>query len=65
MWYWWVSGILCWLMSAACIISTIVELKMGKVSPRGPKAVDFWGAVAFHGITAILALWLIAKALAH
>jgi len=65
MWYWWALGILCWLMSAICIISTIVELKIGKVSLSGPKAADFWGAVFFHGITAVLALWLLGKAVFH
>jgi len=62
MWYWWVTGIAVWLASAACILSTIFELKAGKVSPVGKKAEDFWGAVAFHGVTAVLALWLVGKA---
>lgn len=63
MWYWWVLTIIVWLASAACIISTIVELKQGKTGPAGPKAGEFWGAVVFHGATAILALWLLGKAL--
>lgn len=63
MWYWWLSAIIVWLASAACIISTIVELKQGKTGPKGPKQTDFWGAVVFHGVTAILALWLLGKAL--
>jgi len=63
MWYWWVLAFITWLASAACIISTILDLKAGKVSPRGPKPEDFWGAVAFHGATAILALWLLGKAI--
>ncbi|MDQ7823686.1 MAG: hypothetical protein RDV48_12885 [Candidatus Eremiobacteraeota bacterium] len=63
MWYWWLGAVLVWIMSAACIISTIAEMKTGKTGPRGPKAGDFWGAVAFHGITAILVFWLVGKAL--
>jgi hypothetical protein len=41
----------------------MVELKQGKTGPKGPKAGEFWGAIAFHGSTAILALWLLGKAL--
>ena len=63
MWYWWVLTIIVWLASAVCIISTMVELKQGKTGPKGPKAGEFWGAIAFHGSTAILALWLLGKAL--
>ena len=63
MWYWWILCILTWFMSAACIISTIVELRQGKGGPKGPKAGEFWGAVVFHGSTAILVLWFLAKAL--
>jgi hypothetical protein len=63
MWYWWVLMILVWLTSAACIISTMAELKQGKTGPKGPKAGEFLGAIIFHGATAILALWLLLKAL--
>jgi hypothetical protein len=63
MWYWWVGAIIVWLASAICIISTMVELKQGKTGPVGPKAGEFWGAVVFHGATAILVLWLLLKAL--
>jgi hypothetical protein len=59
MWYWWLITIVVWLASAICIISTIIETKMGKTGPRGPKLADYWGAVVFHGSTAILVLWLI------
>jgi hypothetical protein len=64
-WYWWVLGLIVWLASAACIISTIFDLKSGKVSPAGKGAGEFWGAVVFHGSTALLALFLIGKALAR
>lgn len=60
MWYWWVSGIVVWLASAACIIGTLVETR---TKPSGWGTWDFWGAVGFHGATAILALWLISKAM--
>ena len=63
MWYWWVLAILVWLVSAGCIISTIIEHKQGKTGPAGPKAAEYWGAVAFHGSTAIVALWLLGKAI--
>ncbi len=63
MWYWWLAGIATWLMSAGCIIDTIVKMKQNKSGPSGPKAGDFWGAVIFHGATAILALWFIKKAI--
>jgi len=63
MWYWWAGAIIAWLASAGCIISTIVEVKQGKSGPKGPKAGEYWGAVVFHGVTAILALWLAGKAL--
>lgn len=63
MWYWWILAILVWLISAVCIISTIIEHKKGKTGPAGPKAGEYWGAVAFHGSTAILALWLLGKAI--
>jgi len=47
-------------MSAGCIIGTIWEIAVGKADLRKG---DFWGGVAFHGSTAILALWLLLKAL--
>ncbi|MBI5499842.1 MAG: hypothetical protein HY907_06340 [Deltaproteobacteria bacterium] len=63
MWYWWLATILVWLASAACIVSTLIEMKLGKTGPRGPKLEDFWGAVGFHGATAVLVLWLLGKSL--
>jgi hypothetical protein len=63
MWYWWAVTIVTWLLSAACIISTITDARNGKSGPSGPKAAEYWGAVAFHGVTAILALWFLGKAI--
>ena len=61
MWYWWVSGIVVWLVSGMCMIGTVIEMKMGKY---GWADKGFWGAVAFHGVSAILALWLVWMAVA-
>ena len=63
MWYWWIAAIIVGLLSAVCIISTMIEFKQGKTGPTGPKSGDFWGAVVFHGVSAILALWLLSKAI--
>ena len=60
MWYWWVAGIVVWLASATCIVGTLIEMRM---KPYGWGTWDFWGAVLFHGATAILALWLVSKAM--
>jgi len=59
-WVWLVASIVVWLASAACIIGTLVEVARGKNSVRKG---DFWGGVAFHGVTAVAALWLLMKAL--
>jgi len=56
---WFIASIIVWLASFICIITTIHELATGK---NNLKKLDFWGAVIFHGITAILALWLFLKA---
>ena len=63
-WGWLIGAIVVWLASAGCIIGTIVELAQGKPKSRAKgKKAEFWGGVAFHGATAILALWLLLKAL--
>jgi len=59
-WAWLIAAVVVWLLSAACIISTMYEVGTGKSNLRKG---DFWGAVVFHGGTAILALWLLLKAL--
>jgi len=59
-WLWFTGAAIVWLASAACIIGTIWELATGKADLRKG---DFWGGVAFHGVTAILALWLLLKGL--
>ena len=61
-WGWFIAAIVVWLASAGCIIGTIAELARGR--PKGKcKKAEFWGGVAFHGGTAILALWFLLKAL--
>jgi hypothetical protein len=57
---WFIAALVVWIISAACIIGTIYECVVGKANLR--KA-DFWGGIAFHGGTAIIALWLLLKAL--
>lgn len=58
--WWWIGGIGVWLLSAMCIIGTMVEMRLRKT---GWATMDFWGAALFHGATAILALWMVSKAL--
>ncbi len=60
-WLWWIGAIVVWLASAICIIGTLCGLFVGK--EKATKG-GFWGGVAFHGVTAIIALWLLMKALA-
>ena len=59
-WGWMIAAVIVWLASAGCIIGTMWELFVGKGDLRKG---DFWGGLAFHGTTAILALWLFLKAL--
>ena len=59
-WGWFSLALIVWLASASCAIGTIVEAYGGKGDTRKG---DFWGGVAFHGVTAILALWLFLKAM--
>jgi hypothetical protein len=61
-WGWFVAAIVVWLPSAACIIGTLVEVAMAKTDLKR-KPANFWGGIAFHGATAVLALWLFLKAL--
>ena len=58
---WWIGAIVLWPLSAACILSTLVGVAVGSSRPFKP---DNWGAFVFHGATAILALWLLTRALA-
>ena len=63
MWYWWLLAGVTWLLSAICIISTMIEVRKGKSGPRGPKVAEYWGGVAFHGVTAVSAILFVGKAL--
>jgi len=57
---WLVAALAVWVASAACIVGTIYECAAGRADLKKP---DVWGGIAFHGATAILALWLLLKAL--
>ncbi len=59
-WLWLAGATVVGLASLACAIGTVVEFYTGK---GDLKKADFWGGVAFHGVTAILALWLLLKGL--
>lgn len=59
-WGWLIAAIVAGILSLVCIISTILELGVGKINL---KKGDFWGAVAFHAVTALLALWFFLKAI--
>lgn len=54
-----IGAIVSFLLSLGCIISTMIEITQGKY---GLMTTNFWGAVIFHGLTAILGLWLLLKA---
>jgi hypothetical protein len=58
---WWIASVLVWLISAACIISTMWEVTTGRKKLWDSENL---GAYFFHGGTAILALWLVFKAMA-
>ena len=59
-WGWLIAAIIFGLMSAACIFGTIYEFATGKAKMKG---INFWGGIAFHGVTALLAVWFLLKAL--
>lgn len=59
-WVWFIAAAVAGLPSLSCAIGTVVEFYKGKGSL---KKGDFWGGTAFHAATAILALWLLTKAI--
>lgn len=59
-WGWLIAAVIVWLLSAGCAITTIYDTAAGKT---GFRKGSFWGGIVFHGVTAILALWLLLKAL--
>ena len=61
MWYL-IGAIISSIASLGCIISTTVEYVKGKIDLKGG---NFWGAVVFHLITGVLAVWLASKYLGH
>ena len=57
MWYL-IGAILSGIASLSCIIATAIEYIRGKFSLNSS---DLWGAVVFHLITGVLAVWLASK----
>ena len=57
MWYL-IGAIISGIASLACIISTAVDYLKGKINLISG---EFLGAVVFHLITGVLAVWLAAK----
>ncbi|HYF92487.1 MAG TPA: hypothetical protein VD969_09565 [Symbiobacteriaceae bacterium] len=52
---WWIGAALVWLVSAACIVVAMVKVFRGKAPAFGKQALSLY---AFHGVAALLALWL-------
>ncbi|MEE4312115.1 MAG: hypothetical protein V2J62_09640 [candidate division KSB1 bacterium] len=57
MWYL-IGAIAVGILSLSCITSTAFEFVKGKIEVL---SAEFWGAIIFHLITGVLALWLAAK----
>jgi len=57
---WWVGAILVWLLSFVCIVFVMAEVLRGKQSGLSRSSL---GGYALHGVTAVLALWMLLKAL--
>ena len=56
---WLIGSVIVFALSLACIGTTVVEMIQGKY---GMNSLDFWGAVIFHPVTAIVAAFLLVKA---
>ena len=54
-----IGSIVVGLLSLICIGSTVYEVAIGKYAIMTG---NFWGAAVFHGITAVVAVWLLLKA---
>jgi len=58
---WWIiSAVIFFLLSIVCGVSTALEIKSCKLDP---KSVEYLGSIAFHAITAIIAIFLLIKGL--
>jgi len=57
MWYL-IGAIVSALASLSCIVSTAVDFIKGKIKFTDT---NLWGAIVFHLITGVLALWLFLK----
>jgi len=54
----WVGAIISILLGSICIISTVVEVCVGKYSMGHPQ---FWGAVALHAVLGIFGIYLLTR----
>ncbi len=59
-WGWLIAAGIVGLLSVVCVVSTTFEIAVGKKAFRTE---DYWGAVVFHGASAVLALWLLSRAI--
>ena len=59
-WVWLIAAGIVGLLSVVCAASTAFEIAVGKAAFRTE---DFWGAIVFHGASAVLALWLLSRAI--
>lgn len=57
MWYL-IGAIASGILSISCITSTAIEFLKGKIEIL---SAEFWGAIIFHLITGVLAVWLVTK----
>ena len=58
--WWWIVAVVIWITSAMAILATLYEVGSGKKKIFDNENIAAYG---FHGITAVLALWLFFKAL--
>ena len=54
-----IGAIVLFVLSIGCITGTVVEVILGKY---GMGALQFWGGVAFHAATAVIAASLLIRA---
>lgn len=59
---WWIGAGLVWLLSAVCIFTAMWEVWRGKSRTFSRRIMSMYG---FHGVTALLALWLAVQAVSR
>jgi hypothetical protein len=55
-----IGSIILFAMALACIASTVIDVAQEEATLS---SLSFWGAVVFHGASAVLALWLLSRAI--